>query len=142
MGMMSCQYLCSNKTYLIDRSHFDKNKLCPSRTCEYWLTLLKHPLKDLNTFSESKWYMMIGGLNSMDKVSLFNWETLQQCEFGLAPFFGYGLTGFSLNDVPLVCGAQRSVLSDKNECYEYNKNLNQWTRVCYIPISEQFKNFF
>jgi len=85
-------------------------------------------------FSDSKWYLLVGGLNSLDKVSLYNWEARQQCELHVAPFFGYGLSGTFLNGVPIVCGAQKSVFSEKNQCFTFDKSLNQWTLVSHIGI--------
>ena len=43
--------------------------------------------------------MLVGGLNSMDKVSLYNIETQEQCELSSSPFFSYGSVGVSLNQV-------------------------------------------
>ena len=73
--------------------------------------------------------MLIGGVNSLEKVSLYNWETKQQCELGAAPFFGYGISGMSLNDVPLVCGVYQIPFFTRNLCYKYDRYLNKWSPV-------------
>ena len=44
---------------------------------------------------------MVGGLNSVDKVSLYNIETREQCDLKSTPFFSYGSVGVSLNQVSL-----------------------------------------
>ncbi len=87
-------------------------------------------------FSESKWHLLVGGLNSLQSVELYNWETQKHCTLAPLPVFSERSVGLVVDGVTLVCGVDKDFLGTYQSCYKFNPTTKGWTPVMSFFIFE------